>query len=65
MIQYDDFNHKGKICKNKWREKKKKNNFHYRIFGIFPYSFTQISSLDTRWMHNLITHPTHTYTTNF
>ena len=58
-IQDDDVNHKGKICKNRWREEEKPT-FSYRIFGISTYGFTQISSLGTHWMHNLILHTTHT-----
>ena len=53
MIQYDNVYHKGKICKNKWREEEK-TTFSYRIFGISTYGFTQILSLGTHWMCNLI-----------
>ena len=58
-IQDDDVNHKGKICKNKWREKEK-TIFSYRIFDISHYGFTQILILGTHLMHNFIPHPTHT-----
>ena len=45
--------------------KRKKTAFSYRIFGISPYRFTQISILGTHWMQNLILHLTHTYTSYF
>ena len=48
----------------KWREKEK-TTFSYRIVGNFPYGFTQILSLGTHWMRNLIPHPTHTQNAYF
>ena len=48
-----------------WREKRKKTTFPYHIFDISPYGFTQILSLVTHYMSNLITHSTHTHIAYF
>ena len=65
MIQDGDVNNKGKICKKMEEKRKEKTIFSYRIFDICPYQLTQISSLRTHWMQNIITHPTHTHTAYF
>ena len=43
----------------------KKTTFFVHIFDISPYVFTPIPSGRARWMRNIISHPTSTYTAYF